>query len=69
MQKYIVIDNIKFILFDITISHSVIGEGKNVTSAGFVENGVCTGRSDSLNINSKESDNLLLKCFLKSTFS
>lgn len=65
MQKYIIIDNFKPIIFDVTLQHKDIAGDFNVTSAGFIENNICFGRSDSLNIESKESDLRIIQRFFR----
>ena len=64
IQKYIIIDNIKPVIFDITLQHSQIAGNLNITSAGFLENGKCFGRSDSLNIESKPTDSYIIHNFI-----
>lgn len=64
MLKYVIVDNIKPIIFDTSIQHSDIGGNLNITSAGFIENGKCFGFSDSLNISSKETDSKLISKYL-----
>lgn len=65
MQKYIIIDNSKPVVFDNRISHKDIAGNSNVTSAGFVDRGKCFGHSDSLNISSSPADYKLIKFLLK----
>lgn len=66
MQKYIIVDSFRPIIFETSLPHNIVAGNLNVTSAGFIENGKCFGRSDSLNIESNESDIKIIKRFLKS---
>ena len=69
MQKYIIINETKPIIFDITLCHKDIAGEQNVTSAGFVDrDGTCFGLADSLGITSKKSDTKLIRTFLRLTF-
>ena len=63
MQKYIIIDHFKPILFDISLQHSQVAGYLNVTSAGFIEEDRCFGRSDSLNIDSNPNDYRIIRRF------
>lgn len=62
--KYIIIDNVKPVIFSKAIEHIDEANGRNVTSAGFCEifsyNGRVAvsqhGRSESLNIGQKPND-------------
>ena len=66
MQKYVIIDHFKPILFDISLQHSQVAGNLYVTSAGFIENGRCFGRSDSLNIESNPKDYRIIRRFFLS---
>lgn len=68
MLKYVIIDNFKPIIFDVTFLHKDIAGNYNVTSAGFINNNICFGRSDSLDIDSKETDLRIIKNYFKLTF-
>lgn len=65
MQKYIIIDNSKVVLFDISLNHSTVASGQNVTSAGFIDKESCFGLSDSLGVLSKKSDSKIIAMYLR----
>ena len=63
--KYVIIDNFWPIIFPTNINHCDIAIGKNITSAGFInERGEVYGFSDTLNLHSKESDQKLINRIL-----
>lgn len=70
-RKYIMIDGCMPIIFDIALTHADVGEffdnEDSITSAGFVnDDGVCSGRSDSLCIDSNpEKDTKIMKRFFR----
>lgn len=68
-MKYIIFDNYFPVVFPDNIEHKQIASGvdKEPTSAGFIENGICTGFSDSLGISSKPTDTKHVKILLKMT--
>ena len=66
MKKYLVIDQKYPIIFDLNLSHCDIAKGKNVTSAGFIDNkGTCFGLVLELRVLSKKTDTTLIKKFFK----
>ena len=66
-MKYVIFDNFFPVIFPDIISHKSVAEGVNrkPTSAGFIENGKCTGFSDSLGIGVGEKDAMHIKMMLK----
>ena len=66
-MKYIIFDNFFPVIFPDTIEHKEVADGinKTPTSAGFIENGKCTGFSDSLGIGVGEKDAVHIKMMLR----
>lgn len=66
-MKYVIFDNFFPVIFPDIISHKSVAEGVNrePTSAGFIENGKCTGFSNSLGIGVGEKDAMHIKMMLK----
>ena len=70
MQKYIIIDEIYPIVFDLSLNHCDVAKDKNITSAGFIDrDGTCFGLSDTLGITSKKTDTSTIRRFLRVSFS
>ena len=59
--KYIIVDNFWPIIFPTNISHCDIAPNQNITSAGYIDkDGYVYGFSDTLNLQSKETDQKII---------